>query len=323
MGWRYLRFSILFLLLTGPSASAQKQLIDRVVAIVNDEAITQSELDGYLRPLYEEFKHQYDGPELARQLNEARLKLLNQMIEDRLVFQEAKARQIPVTEGEIEDRIEEFKKRFASQDEFEKALTTEGFTLAKLRERYEREIAIRRLHDLEIRSRVVVSPLEVEEYYKTNPSEFAEEEQVRVRSITIRKNPEAAEKGGADEAAKAKAESLEKQIWKGESFEKVARESSEDSYASQGGVVGWMKRGETLPEIEEAVFGLAPGGISPVLESSMGYHLFKVEEKRAKRIPPLDEVREKIRDLLFRREAQKRFAQWMEELKRRAYISVR
>lgn len=322
MRWR-VPLSIFFFLLAGQTGWAQKQLLDRVVAVVNEEAVTQSELDLYLRPLYEELRQQYNGDELARQLNTIRLKLLNQIIEDRLVFQEAKARQIQVTEEEIDDRLQEFKKQFPSEEEFEKALAGEGFTRAKLHERYEREIAIRRLHDLEIRSRVVVSPLEVEEYYKAHPSEFAEEEQVRVRSITIRKSPEAAGKGGTDETARAKIDSVEKQIWQGESFEKLAREFSEDSYASEGGAVGWMKRGETLPEIEEAVFGLAPGGISPVLESSVGYHLFKVEEKKAKRVPSLDEVRERIRDLLFRREAQKRFAEWMEDLKRRAYISVR
>lgn len=321
--WRQFFLTGVFLLWVTHPAWAQKQLLDRIVAVVNDEAITQSELDLYLRPLYDEFKQQYEGSELMQKLSEARLKLLNQMIEDRLVFQEAKARQITVDETEIDTRVKEFKRQFSSEGEFERVLVAEGYNLTKLRERYQREIAIRKLHDLEIRSRVVISPLEIEKYYKDHKSEFAEEEKIKVRSITLRKSTESIEKGLTDEAVKANIESIEKEIWNGESFEKLAREFSEDAHATEGGVVGWMKRGETLPKIDESLFGLAPGGISPVLETSMGYHLFKVEEKQASRVPSLEKVRDQIRGILYRKEAQRRFDEWMNELKRRAYISVR
>ena len=301
---------------------AQKQLVDRVVAVVNDEAITQSEVDVYLRPLYEELKAQYDGEELMRQLHDLQLKLLNQIIEDRLVYQESKARGITVEDSEIEHMLEETRGRFGSEAEFQELVSNES-RLREIRENLRRQAAIKKLHDQEIRSQVVVSPKEIEDYYKNRQSEFAEEESLRVLSITVRKSEEAVQKGVIDEAARAKIEGLRGRILKGENFEKLAREFSEDANAKEGGAVGWMKRGTMLPAIEEPLFQMQAGGISPVLETPLGYHVFKVEEKKVSRTPPLEEVREKIRVVLYQEEARKRFKEWMEDLKRRAYISIR
>ncbi|MBI4115455.1 MAG: peptidylprolyl isomerase [Candidatus Omnitrophica bacterium] len=311
------------LLCTVSPVWAQKQLLDRVVAVVNDEAITQSELDLFLRPLYEEFKRQYKGEELRREFNEARLKLLNQMIEDRLVFQEAKTRGITIEDSETDKLLDEMRARFPSEEEFEKTLIEQGFTLTKLRENLKRQATVRRLHDMEIRAQVVVSPLEIEEYYKNHSSEFTEEEKIKVRSITIRKGEDAIAKGLTDEAAKKKLESIEGKIRSGKKFEDLAQEFSEDARAKEGGMMGWVKRGEMLQEIEEALFGFKEGEISNVLETPMGYHLFKVEEKQIGRIAPLDEVRDKIRDVIFRQKAQKRFKEWMDELKAKAFITIR
>lgn len=319
---KILSITTLFLLNAFP-AWAQRQLVDRVVAVVNDEAVTQSEVDVYLHPLYDQLREQYQGEELARQLNEIRLKLLNQIIEDRLVYQESKARGITVDESDIDHLVEDTKSKFPPAADFETTLASQGYTLTELRENFRRQIAIRKLHDIEIRSQVVVSPQEVEDYYKNHPSEFAEEESLRARSVTIRKSEEAVKKGLTDEAAKQKIEAIRKRILEGESFEQLARELSEDANAKEGGMVGWVKRGSMLASIDGALFELKAGGISSVLETSMGYHLFKIEEKKTSRIPPLEEVREKIREMIFREKARKRFGEWMNQLKTQAYISIR
>lgn len=316
-------FILGFMLLASPPVWAQKQLVDRVIAVINDEAITQSELDLFLRPLYEDLKKEYHGEELMRQLNDVRLKLLNQMIEDHLVFQEAKTLGITVDENEIDEMVGEFKSRFPSEAEFEKAIAGQGYSVTEMRDMYRRQISIRKLHDMEVRSKVVVSPREVEEYYKDHSSELAQEEKIKVSSITIRKSEEASDKGITDEAAKQKIESVEKRIRTGEAFDALARQFSEDDHAKQGGLVGWVKRGEMLQSIDESLFELKAGSISPVLETSSGYHLFKIEDKRTSEIPTLDSVRTKIQNMLFRRKAEKRFKEWMDGLKARAYISVR
>ncbi len=304
-------------------AWAQKQLVDRVVAVVNDEPITQSELDLYLRPVYKELKQQYREEELAKEFDAIRLKLLNQMIEDRLVFQEAKARNITVEESEVDEMIAEFKKRFPSEEEFEKARLGEGFSLNELRENYKRQLTIRKLHDMEIRARVVISPLEIETYYRDHLPELSEKQSVKLSSITVKKSDEAQMKGLADEDAKKRVETIEKQLQEGQDFGKLAHRFSEDTRAKESGSLGWMKRGEMLSSIEGVLFELKPGEVSPVLETASAYHIFKVEEKKGSRTPSLDEVREKIHEILFRQKAQERFNEWMSELKGRAYITIR
>jgi parvulin-like peptidyl-prolyl isomerase len=320
---RPLLFALTIVFLTAAPAWAEKQLVDRVVAVVNDEAVTQSELDVYLRPLYEEMRKEVAGEELMGQLNQIRLKLLNQIIEDRLVFQQAKTLGINVDDAEIEGRLEELRSRFASETELEKKLQDQGLSLTEIRERYRREITIRKLHDVEIRSRVVVSPQEIETFYRDRKNELADEEKLRLRSITVRKNEEAVEKGTTDEDAKKKIELVRERLLKGESFEKLAQEFSEDGHGQTGGEIGWIKRGEMLQTIDEVIFDLKKNELSPVLETATGYHLFQIEEKSTSRIPPFEEVREKIQEILFREEAQQRFQEWMSELKARAYISIR
>ena len=219
--------------------------------------------------------------------------------------------------------MEEAKGRFASSEEFDKFFASQDSKMREFRESLRRQIAIRKLHDMEVRAQVVVSPQEIEDYYKNRKSEFAEEESIKVLSITIKKNEEAVEKGIIDEEGRAKAGAARERVLQGENFENLAKEVSEDANAKQGGEVGWMKRGTMLPAIEEVLFQMKIGGISGVLETSMGYHIFKVADKKTSRVPPLEEVRNKIRIHLFQEEAKTRFEDWMNQLKNRAYISIR
>lgn len=308
----------------GKSGGERTQmLLDQVVAVVNDEAITQSELDILLRPLYQQFRREYKGDELITRLNEARRKLLNQLIEDRLVFQEATKQNIQVDEDEIDERMKEFEKRFKSQLQMEEALKKEGLIYNNMRERIQRQLVIRRLHDTEIRAKVAVSPLEVEGYYQNHPEEFTKQERIRLRSITIRKSELAREKGLTDEAAKKKIEGLRQEVKGGKDFATLAKENSEDSNAEQGGLTDWVERGMMIAAIDEVIFKLKPQEVSEIVETPLGYHCFRLEERQDGQKLTLDQSREAVFAKIFEEKAQERYREWMEELKRSAYISIR
>ncbi len=317
--------TLLLLIGTIPAAkAAERQLLDQVIAVVNDEAITQSELDVYLRPYYEQIKKDMPREEqFAQAVNEARKKLLDQMIEDHLVFQEAKTQKIEIDETEIDDQLTTFKKRFKDDKEFEDALTKDGLTVKDLRDKIRRQEMIRRLQDMEIRSKVVVSPREVEEYYENNAGEFSQREQLRVRTLTLKKSDEAREKGMMDEAAKNKIEILRGKLLKGESFETIAQLNSEDAQASKGGLGDWIERGTMISEIDDVIFGLKKGEMSDIIETPMGYHIFLVEDKRAGYKRTFEEVREDIFNRIFRKKTEDRFKEWLQQLRRTAYISIR
>lgn len=315
---------ILFLFLAFiPTLFAEKQMIDRVIAVVNNEPIVQSELDVVLRPIYEEYRSKFKGQQLIRKLDEVRQKLLNQLIEDRLVLQEAEKRGIEIEETAMDRKMEEFKKRFKSEQEMEQALASEGITLKRLRERFRKQMMIRALHDIEIRSRIVVSPLEIEEYYHNHPEEFSRPLRLRIRSITIRKSEEARTKGLTDEVAKERIEEARQRVLAGEDFGKVAREISEDNNASEGGLTDWIRPGEMIRPIDEVLFKLEEGQISEVIETPVGYHFFQIVARDPGRQKPLEEARDEIYAKLYYQKSQARFREWMEELKRKAYISIR
>ena len=179
--------------------AAEHELLDRVVAVVNDEVITQAELDTFLRPIYEQYSKEYSGAELVKAINEVRQKILGQMIEDKLVYQEAVSMGIEIKDEDVDKEFQEFKSKLEKPGELDEMLEREGLTMKALRERLKKQAMVRQLQDREIRSKVIVSPTEVEAFFKNNPDKFKSKERVRVKSLTIKKSEEARAKGLTDE----------------------------------------------------------------------------------------------------------------------------
>lgn len=303
--------------------AAQEELLDRVVAVVNDEVITQAELDAFLRPVYEDYSQQYSGEELGKMVQDARQKLLNQLIEDKLVYQEAVKQGIVVTEYELEEEVRKFRQQLEKPDELEVALEKEGMTLKDLREKLRKQAMVRQLHDREIRSKVVVSPLEIENFYKENPDKFVVKERVKVRSLTLKKSEEARSKGIPDEKARKRIAELQQKLFEGQDFERMVQGSSEDGRARQGGLGEWIERGGMIESVDEVLFKTPIGELTDVVETPIGYHIFRVEDKETAKTRTLEETRDQITGYLFQQKSNDRFSEWMQGLKRTAYISIR
>ena len=316
-------FLLSFLVLPGLLPAADRRLVDRVTAVVNEEVITQSEFDTVFRPIYEQIKETYQGPELQKELREVRLKLLNQMIEDKLVYQEAEKMGIEVLDSEIEEWIASFKSQFPDEATFEGEMQRAGLTRPLLEEQCRQRLAIVRLHQFVIRGKVVVSPEEVEQYFQDHPDEFIAKDAVELWTITIRKSDEAIKEGITDEGAKKKAENLLLRLKRGADFSRLVMRNSQSSNAEAGGVLGFVTKGTLLDDIDRIIFSLAEGSFSDVLETERAYHIFKVGKKKIGVQKTFEELRDEIRDKVFRIKAHERFVEWMAEVKNRSYISVR
>ena len=322
-GVKNLILALLILFVLVPFARAEEELLDRVVAVVNDEIITQAELDAVLRPVYEDYKLQYSGEELAELVREARTKILGQLIEDKLVYQEAVAQDIVINEDEIEKELSDFRKRMENPDEFDAMLEREGMNMKSLREKFKRQLMIRRLQDMEIRSRVVISPAEIEKFYRDNPDKFRKTARVKVRSLTVKKSPEAREKGIADEKAKERMDSLFLKLKQGENFEALVASSSEDSRAKEKEPSQWFEKGSMIESVDEAIFKTPKGHLTGIVETPVGFHIFKVEDVEEARQISFQEARDQISGSLFQVKSNERFREWTEQLKKTAYISIR
>jgi len=148
---------------------------------------------------------------------------------------------------------------------------------------------------VDLRAKVLPTGTEIENYYRTNPSEFATPPQVCGRHVLVKvKQDASATEGHEDAEARRRAEAALARLKGGEAFEKVAKEASEDSSASNGGSLGCFSREQMVPEFSTAAFGLEPGTTSDLVKSSFGYHIIKVDTKLAETTVPLEQARKRI-----------------------------
>lgn len=305
---------------------------NRIVAIVNTDVITAADVAQAMAPLYGQYQALYSPEELPAKMDEAQRQIINLLVEERVMLQEAQApRQIevakgrwmtppPITVGEedVADAVAQAKRQFASEEEFQAVLAQHGMVLEDLEKRYRDQITIQRLVDREVRYRLVIAPSEVSAYYQQHMDEYRQPEAARVSNILIRVS-------GAvgDAQAKATIHDLQMAIVSGADFAELARKHSEGPNAKDGGAMGWVTRGQLMPELEEVIFSTDPGQLAPVVKSSLGYHLFRVEERRPPRTAPLADVSKAIQEILARGQFRQRYEAWIAKLKERAYITIK
>ncbi len=294
------------------------ETIDSIVAIVNEDVITQSEVSEFLSLIYAQMSSIYKGGELREKLGEAKDRILNQMIENKLILQEAKKQNIEIEESEVDERLEEIKDSFSSEEEFEEKLEVQGLTISDLRDRFREQTMVSKLIEREIKLKVVVDPTEVSKYYQEHIGDFQEQERVVISNILIR-----AEDTSKDAEARLKAEDILNQLKNGADFAELAQRHSQGPSATEGGLIIEVKPGQLMEEIDGVIFNLDVGEVSKLVKTKLGYHIFKLEAKFPARTKDVAEVQDKIRDILFRQKLEQRFKEWVNGLKKRAYIVIK
>ena len=294
------------------------EVVDKIAIVVNSEVITQGEIDRMLEPVYEQYRTQYSGDVLMKKLEEARQKIVEQLIEDRLILGEAKKLNVEVDEKDVEDKVNEAVKRFGSKENFEKLLTQQHIAMRDLRTRYKEQLMIRRTIDQKVGAKVQITPGEISDYYNKHIAEFAQPETMKLSNILIRPREDL-----RSEKALELANQILKKLKEGGDFSELAKTFSEGPGAAEGGLMGYMKSADLMPEIEKALSALKEGDISGVIQTSAGYHIFKVEEKRPAGTLTLSEVRRDIEELLFKEKIHEKVKGWLEGLKKNAYIAFK
>jgi peptidyl-prolyl cis-trans isomerase C len=269
----------------------------RVVATVNGDPITLSEFQ-------ERFSRSGIKPEHEAELD-IKVEFLNRLIERKMLLFEAQRMRIKVGLPEINKKMEALRNEYGK--DIKDFLASEGVDFEKWKSDIWEETMIERLIALEVNRRISVTPSEVRRYYQANPEEFEKPEQVRVRQIVV----------PTEEEAKKVEESLQN----GTDFATLAREKSTAPEAEHGGDLGYFAMGD-MPAEFNVVFGLPKGGVSEIVKSPYGFHIFKLEEKRRAGKRGLDEVSKAITEKLLRQKEDKRYNQWLGELRSRTKFEV-
>jgi peptidyl-prolyl cis-trans isomerase C len=173
----------------------------------------------------------------------------------------------------------------------------------------------------EVIDKIKVSEEDMNLYYKSHKNEFTVPEQVKARHILIRVDKSASEED--KKKAKEKAEALLKQIKKGEDFEKLASEFSEDPGSKKkGGDLGYFSRGKMIKPFEDAAFSLKPGEVSEVVETPFGYHIIKVADKKPEEVQPFEKVKDEVRNKVFEEFRQARVKEFIDKALRDAKAEI-
>ena len=302
-------------------AQDSAEAVDRVVAVVNNDSITLSELLETVAYYLSENRDPVPK-EGERALQE---RLLRRMVESRLQLQEAQRERITVDDSEIVEQIPEVMKRAGvkTEEELERLVKAQGLTMEGVRKRIREQIMIQKVVRRKVGLRVSVTEDEIERYLRENQEKLETGLRFHARHILIRIRPRPP---GADsdwEAARLKAEEVWGMLRAGQDFAELARNYSEDPSAKDGGDLGVMKQGELAPEIEAQILRLRPGDAAGPFRSRLGYHIFKLEWKESLTGETLAQTKEQIRQILFREKYQVRLKEWLEEINRRAVVEIR
>lgn len=270
----------------------------RVVATVNGDPITLAEF-------LERFTRAGLKPEKEAEL-EVREEFLNRLIERKMVLKEAQRRRIKVGLPEINKRILSLRAEHGKDVKDE--LASLGIDYEKWKSDIWEDMMIERLIAHDVNRRISISSSEVRRYYQANAQEFEKPEQVRVRQIVLTTE---------EEAQKV----LEQLQSKDADFSALARDKSTAPEAESGGDLGYFGMGD-MPVEFNVVFGLPRNGISGIVKSAYGFHIFKLEEKRKAGRISLEDAQNVIREKLRREKEDKRYQQWLNEMRLRAKFEV-
>jgi len=300
-------------------APDNRQIVDRVAAIVNDQVILTSEVDLRLLPLKAEAMQIPDVNERDRRLAKLANQVLDEMVSDELIVQAAVTAKITVEQSELEQTVDYIKQtnKF-DQKQLEDAMKAQGVTLATLRNDLLRQRAINQL----IAPKVVVTDEEVHAKYDETQRRTATVAAVNLSQIFVELPDHATEQQQA--TAKAKAHKAVERVKAGEDFAKVAGEVTDDpTTKSTGGMLGWLDPTTISAEWEPTVFGMDKGEVRGPVTGTKGLYVFYANDIKRTAMKPFAELKDQLASGLRQKALAKLTQAWIEELRKKAYIDIK
>ncbi|MDP8212553.1 MAG: peptidyl-prolyl cis-trans isomerase [Candidatus Zapsychrus exili] len=284
---------------------------DSIIAIVNDEVITQKDLESYINSTYVNMATEgADKDQIESIMNELSSNGLNKLIEDKLLLSKANGMELTLNEKVIQERIDSIIKKYPSEQDFIKALVSNGSTITDLRNKIADQLKIQYIIKSEIKSKIYVNPKEITTFYEENLDKFKRKERVNIESIYVQFK-------GPKEDARNKAKEALSLINQGRSFKEVSEEFSDTPS------VGVVEKGQFLSEIEDVIFNLSKNEVSEMIEVDTGIFIFKLVGKIPSKVAELKEAKAGIEDLIYQIKMKEKIEELFKELKENAYIEIK
>ncbi len=284
---------------------------DAIIAVVNDETITLKDLKEYLNAIYLQLVS--DGKneeEIQKIMTDYEINGIDQLIDDKLLVDDANQKEMQVRPKLINDRLTQIKSHYPSAKAFIDALAEDGLTVGDLKNRVTDQLKKKYLIEMEVRSKIQVNPQEVTDYYAKHFAEFQSGEKVDLDSIFV------AYQDNRDEAARKANQALDL-LKQGRNFSEVAKEFSDTPS------IGLIEKGQLLPDLEKTIFQLQESETSALVSMDKGIYIFRVNKKIPQKVSTLEDVKEEINDRLFQNKFQARLESWLKELRKKAYVEIK
>jgi peptidyl-prolyl cis-trans isomerase SurA len=311
------------LLLPPPPAAVappDQPIVDRVVALVNEDVVMMSELQEAIVLYLRDAKEPTPPPGPER--DQLAQKVLTRMIDHRLQVQEARKERIEVTDEDIQPVMDDFIKRNGGDRERVGAqLKAQGLTWDQVRREMRESLLAQKIRSRRIGRRATVTEAEVEAYVTENRPKLERDLKYHPRHIAILAQPPDGQAGW--DQAKTVVDTIQARLKDGGDFAELAREFSKDGSAESGGDLGWLHRGELAAGFEEPILRLEKGQVTEPIKSSLGYHLFRLDDREELTPEMVNTLRQQARDILVQKKMQDRFDEWVQGLRQRALIAER
>ena len=282
---------------------------DTIVAIVNDDIITFKDLNTYMKAAYLHLKLSgMPAEHIKASMEDIEKQGIQKLIEDRIILSHANKLGMEIREKAVEEQLSEIKGNYPSEEKFLNTLLADGYTVTDLKDKIREEMKVKFLIDKEIRSKIFVTPQDITDFYEQNIKLFKIQESVDLNSIFIAKTTK---------NAKTRSREAFTSLKNGESFSEVFKK-----YADAP-PIGKIVKGQLLPDIEDVIFKMDIGKISEIVETEVGFYIFKVKTKLPPKTGSLEEATDNIKRQLFQKKFKEKYIAWVTKLKKDAFIEIK
>src|SRR6266700_4980032 len=313
-------------------------IVDEIIARVNDQIVTRAKLEKAKAQAQDELKQQSPNDWQAK-WNDEQKDVLRGLIDKQLLLE--KGKELGITgETEVVKRLNQLRQQMslASIDDLEKEAQKQGVSFEDFKETIRVRVVTEQVIGQDVGSHIHITNDDIQEWYNKHQKELEGPEEVGLSEIMVsvpaakpvenKDNPAATQEQPAEDPAKvaeaeAKAKQLLEQIRKGAKFEDVAKASSDGPTASQGGTLGNFKRGELAKDLEDKTFSLKPGETTDVIRTKQGFIVLRVIGHRAAGVPPMKDISDRIREAVYSERLEPAARAFLTKLREQAYIDIK
>jgi len=315
----------LLVLIAAPLAAQEKsRVVEEIVARVNNEIITRSDLEHSRASLTDEVRQ--DCPRCTREqlqvmVAQREKNLLRDLIDQSLLAQRGKDMGENV-EPEVVKRLDEIRRqnKLESMEDLEKKLSEQGLGFEDFKNSIRNSLLTQDVIRREVGSRIILGHDEIEKYYSEHKNDFQRPEQVYLAEIFVStegKNPEEIPE------LEKKARGLLEKVNKGDDFAELARRRSDSSSAQRGGELGVFERGQLSKEIEDIVFKMKRGQVTDLIRTKTGFLILRLEQHYDAGLQPLEKVEGEISNRLYMQKMEPALRTYLQRLRQDSYVVVK